>query len=106
MPVSLTFLAIFSFIGLYWLIREKNSVLKRRGLYMLFFMIIYGTVWTLGEYLAGTRWIEIGELGSTIHAPPLIEFSALAFDVIVEIALVYLPFFAIPIMLGDIKADN
>ncbi|MBD3351086.1 MAG: hypothetical protein GF364_06335 [Candidatus Lokiarchaeota archaeon] len=97
-PIPLTFLAIMVVIDLIFLIRA-SSYYKKKGLYMTLLMIVFGAVWTIGEYIAGTRWIEIGIEGATNHAPPLVEFLALAFDIIIEIALAYLPFLAIPYFL-------
>ena len=94
-------MTIATFIFFFVKPKPEQSI---RGLCLLFLMIIFGTVWTLGEYLAETRWIEIDTDGNTSHAPLLIEFDALAFDVIIEIAVAYIPFFSIPVRLGLIKS--
>ena len=105
-PISLMFLFIFSSIGVVWYLKSQSKELKRRAFNMFISMIVFGTVWTLAEYFAGTRWIEVGTFSSSFHAPPLIEFFALSFDVVVEIALVYVPFFVIPILTKDIKINS
>ena len=101
--VPLVFLFEFSAIGFIWLIKTKEVLLKQRALWMFIFMIVFGAIWTLAEYYAGNRWIEIGEFGNSQHAPPIIEFFALMFDIVIEIAAVYLPFFAIPFLTHDIS---
>lgn len=77
---------------------------RNRGLNFLLLMLIFGTVWTIAECIAGTRWIEVGIVGDTRHAPLLIEFLALAFDVIIEISIAYLPFYTLPLGLKLIKS--
>jgi hypothetical protein len=77
-----------------------------RGYYLFILMTIFGTVWTTAEYYAGTRWIEVGVVGSTAHAPQLIEFLALAFDVVVEITVAYIPFYTLPLGLKLIQSET
>jgi hypothetical protein len=62
---------------------------RRRGLYLLTLLVIYGTVGTIGMYVAGVRWVEIGGTGSTQHAQPLVEFAAFAYNVTFEYAFAY-----------------
>lgn len=40
-------------------------------------------------YSAGVRWVEIGVVGSTLHAHPLVEFAAFAYNVTFEYASAY-----------------
>ena len=49
---------------------------------------------------------EVGSPGNLRHAPPLIEFGALTFDIVIEITLMYLPYYALPCMWGLIKPKN
>jgi hypothetical protein len=100
--VPLLFLAVFTGLAIWWVATTPHADLRRRAIWMFAFMVIYGGVWTLAEYGAGTRWIEVGLLGDSRHAPPLVEALALLFDVFIEIAAVYVPFFAIPVMTGDL----
>lgn len=76
--------------------KRADPEFKRRGYALTILMTIFGTLWTLGEWAAGTRWIEMGGDGVYYHAPPVVEFLALSYDVIVEITLAYVPFLAIP----------
>ncbi|HMF34748.1 MAG TPA: hypothetical protein VKK79_25220 [Candidatus Lokiarchaeia archaeon] len=91
----LLFVCAFSTIGVVWLWWTDRAA-RARGLWMLLVMIIFASVWTLFEFSANTRWIEVGTLGNLALAPPAIEFGAFAWDVVVEIGLMYVPFLAIP----------
>lgn len=104
--IPIIYLTVFSAIGFGWLIKTKYPDLRKRGFWLFIFMVMFGAVWTIAEYYAGTRWIEVGEFGNSQHAPPWVEFWALTFDVVIEIAAVYVPFFAIPVMEGSIKSKN
>lgn len=90
-------------LGTYLKIKPTKSD-RMRGWYLFILMTIFGTVWTLAEYLAGTRWIEVGVVGDTRHAPPIIEFLALAFDIVIEITVAYIPFYTLPLGLGLIAS--
>ena len=79
---------------------------KKRGIYLLSLLLIYGTVGTIGMYLAGGRWIEIGVSGNTQHADPLTEFLALAYNVMFEYAFAYSLAFTIPLGLKLIKSKE
>jgi hypothetical protein len=74
-------------------------------------MLINISIWTILEWLTGQRWIEVGiktSEGTYLYlsrAPALVEFLALVYDVIIEIALMYMPFLAIPYLLGLIKSE-
>jgi len=88
-------------IGLIWLFRtDKKS--RKRGFYMIGVTIIYMAAWTIGEWFAGQRWIEIGpEL-----APPLLQFGMLLYDIVIEMGLFTLCFLAIPSLLKLIKKQE
>ena len=75
---------------------------------MYFIMAIFIGFWTLSEWLVGQRWIEVGTIingsySNLRRAEPLIEFLALAYDSMVEVSLIYVPFIAIPYWLKLIK---
>jgi len=99
MPVPLIFLAFMVYIDIRFFLKATTGQ-RARGLYMLGVMIVLSAFWTLGEWMAGTRWIEVGTPDNLRRAPGMVEFAALSFDVIVEIALAYLPFFALPCRWG------
>ncbi|MFO7798016.1 MAG: hypothetical protein R6W84_17890 [Promethearchaeia archaeon] len=107
---SLIYLALFIAPFIYWYIRT-NKRLRKRANHMFLLMLITVSIWTLLEWLTGQRWIEVGiktsegTYSNLTRAPPLIEFLALAYDVVIEIVLMYMPFLAIPYLLGLIKSE-
>jgi hypothetical protein len=74
-------------------------------------MLIIGGAWITFNVLAGQKWVEIGienpngTYSNLRRAPLLIEIVVLIYDIIFEIALIYVPFLAIPYMLGLIKEE-
>ena len=103
---TLIALSIMIVIGLIWLFRtDKES--RKRGLYMIGVMIILMAIWTFGEWFAGQRWIEIGEEGGPWVLPhPLLQFSMLLYDIVVEMGLFTVCFLAIPSLLKLIKKQE
>jgi len=93
----IAFTLLFAFI-IFWIYKADKPA-KLRSLYMFLVMVVASGIWTLAEVFANTRWVELG----TARAPFIVEFLVLSFDVIIEIALLYVPFFAIPYLFGLIK---
>lgn len=97
--------------GIYWL-STTDSEHRKRGLFMLYVMIIFGAWWNFLSWLSGDRWIEVGVRNSDgsysnlRRADPLAEFLLLTYDAIIEIAFAYLTFLAIPYLLGLIKIED
>ena len=96
---------------IYWLaITDPKS--RKRGLYMILIMLIWSIVWSIGQWVIGERWIEVGivnidgSFSDLRRADPITEFLAIAYDAIFEITLVYSPFIAIPYLLGLIKSEK
>lgn len=111
-PLSaVIFIIILCSIALLWL-ATTDSYARKRGIMMDIIMAVFIAVWTLSEWLTGQRWIEVGTINSDgsysnlRRAPPLIEFGALAYDVLIEVSLIYVPFLAIPYLLGLIKTEK
>ncbi|MEX2682558.1 MAG: hypothetical protein Q6373_013240 [Candidatus Sigynarchaeota archaeon] len=104
-PGTLGFMFIVITINIAWFLKASGPV-RVRTLYMLLSMVIFFSIWTLAEWAANTRWIELGVTGNTSRAPPLVEFAALAWDTIVEISLVFMLGFYIPYFLHGIKATE
>ncbi|MFO8018071.1 MAG: 4Fe-4S binding protein [Promethearchaeia archaeon] len=104
------FVLLLSSIAISWLI-TMNSKGRKRGLSMYLIMVSFIAWWTLLEFLTGQRFIEIGTLNpdgtfsNLRRAPPLIEFAANAYCVLVEVSLIYVPFLGIPYWLGLIKPE-
>lgn len=107
-PTAIIFLSCMVAIDIVFYIKTKKSApaLRKRVVIMTWLMIIFGAVWTISEVIAGTRWIEIGTFTNSVRATPLIEFIFLSYDVVIEIALAYVPFIAIPYFLGDIDTGS
>ncbi len=104
-PTTLAFMFTVIAINIAWFLKTRGS-LKIRTLYMLLPMVVFFSIWTLAEWAANTRWIEVGVIGSTSRAQPLVEFGALAWDAIVEISLVFMLGFFIPYVLRGIKVTE
>ena len=96
---------------IYWLVKTDNMA-RRRGFCMFIIMFILGCIWYLVYWLSGQRWAEIGTknpdgtYSNLQRAPPLIEFLVIIYNAVVEIALIYTPFLAIPYLLGLIKSEK
>lgn len=101
-PASIIYLSIMIIIGIIWFIKADRES-RIRGLMMMGVLIVMVTAWTATQVWANTRWIEIGPLSDLTRAPPIIEILVLAYDIIVEICLAYLPYYAIPWMLINWK---
>ena len=101
---AVVFLGAMLAIDGYLFIKAESGI-KKRAFYLTIVMIIFAAIWTLAEWIAGGRWIETGVYPLLRRATPLIEFGALAWDVIVEISLAYVPYLAIPYLLGLIKEN-
>lgn len=70
-------------------------------------MLILMTVWTIGEWFAGQRWIEVGPEGGPWElALPLLQFGMLVYDIVIEMGLFTLCFLAIPSVLKLIKRQD
>ena len=103
---TLIALSIFVIIAIIWLVRtDKKS--RKRALYMIGVMIILMTVWSIGEWFAGQRWIEIGEEeGPWILANPFLQFGMILYDIVIEMGLFTVCFLAIPSLLKLIKKQE
>ena len=109
LPATIAIL-IMSGIAIAWLILTDPET-RRRGLAMYLVMAGFIAWWTLMEWLAGQRWIEVGTIMDGTYtnlrrADPIIEFLALAYDYMVEVSLIYVPFLTIPHVLGLIKPED
>jgi hypothetical protein len=99
---ALLALAVLSLLVIVFYVIRKRW--RQRTLMMFGFMVCLATVWSSTQVAVGGRWVEIDSAGYGYErAGSLITFSALAFDVVVEIALVYVSFLAIPVLLGLLR---
>ena len=104
-PIPVAFCIVMIGVSLFFFFSPRTPPdLRQRGILLFILMVIFGACWTLGEWASGTRWIEVGSPNTYMHAPPAIEFWALTWDVVVEIAFAYVPFFVFPVWKKDIKS--
>ena len=101
LPSVLFFMLILAF-NLFWYFRASGSEARTRARNMFIAIIILSSIWSIAQYIANVRWIEIGVL----QAAPLLEFFVFAWDIIFEVAMCYVSFYTIPEFLGLIKKEN
>jgi len=63
---------------------------KHRGWYLFGLLIVYGAIGTVGMYVTGQRWIEIGVVGDTVHASWIVETLGLVYNFTFEYASTYM----------------
>ncbi|GAB4331387.1 MAG: hypothetical protein Kow0069_39010 [Promethearchaeota archaeon] len=89
-----------------WAARQ-DAAGRRRVFAMVAVMAVFGGAWTMGEVLGNNRWIEVGDASDGLtRAPPALEILALLWDVLTEFSLIFVPFLALPQMLGLIKSGE
>lgn len=102
-PLALGFIAVLVAIAVvfWWRYRAWHP----RTAAMFVAMVGLAAIWTIGQVWVGGRWVEVGNEATDqfTRAGPLVSFLALGFDVVVEIALIYVPFLGIPVMLRLIR---
>ncbi len=87
----------------------RRPQFRRRTAYMALVMLIFATVWTAASVLVGSRWVDVEStemLGAFRPASQIVSLATLAYDVVLEITLAYLPFFGIPVLLGLINKPD
>jgi len=108
---SIFFIIFMCALAIGWLVTTTPEA-RKRGIAMYLVMATFIAWWTFTEWLTGQRWIEVGTLQSDgtysnlRRAPAIIEFLALAYDFMIEVSLIYVPFLAIPYWLGLIKKED
>ena len=72
---------------------------------MLIIVIADMVFWTLGEWITGQRWIEIGTEDplNVKHANPFLEFAIITYDIIIEMGIFCVSFLAIAYFVKLIK---
>lgn len=97
-------LVLVLFDGWFWWRRPQ---FRARSLAMAAAMAVFALFWTAPQMLTGARSVEVNstEMAGVFEpAPGAITTVTLGFDVVVEIALAYVPFFSIPVLIGLIPA--
>ena len=100
---SVLFFLFFTILVATWYISQKDSQIKNRARNMFISTCIFSSIWSLAQYVANTRWIEVKTDIAFVQAPPILEFLIFSWDIIFEISLCYVAFLVIPIMLNLIK---
>ncbi len=103
-PLPVIFMIIMIVVSLVFFFTVPAD-LRRRGILLFLLMVFFGACWTIGEWASGTRWIEVGIPDTYTHAPLAVEFWALTWDVVAEIAFAYVPFFVFPVWTKKIKSE-
>jgi hypothetical protein len=97
--------------AIYWLVKTDQQS-RKRGIYLFIIMFLLGLLWYIAYFLSGQRWIEIGiknpdgTYTNLQRVPMGLEVLLLIYGAAIEIALAYMPFLAIPYLLGLIKANK
>jgi hypothetical protein len=96
-------MAVIDFVFLF-----RSPPFRARAVAMFCVLLLLGSTWTVAVFVTGCRWIEVaGSLpGTYTRARPALQAFGLSYDVIVEIALAYIPFFAVPAMFGVIQTKR
>ena len=93
---SVIIMIVFIILTVIWYIKSQKEQ-KRRIIIWGIFMVLFGAVWTISEFLANTRWVEVGFApDDLLRAPPLIELLTFLWDSIIEFSIAFIPFLAIP----------
>ncbi|MFX1504688.1 MAG: hypothetical protein ACFFDC_01115 [Promethearchaeota archaeon] len=100
---SVLFFLFFVILVVTWYISQKDPQIKKRVQNMFISTCIFSSIWSIAQYIANTRWIEMKSNSNFIQAPPVVEFLVFAWDIFFEISLCYVAFLVIPIMLNLIK---
>jgi hypothetical protein len=103
---GVVFMVGATLFDLVWLRWFADKEARKRALYCILVMIVVAGIWTAAQFFFNNRWVEVGANGVFERAPPLIEFFSLSYDVVIEIAMMYLPFIAIPYIFGWIRPLN
>ena len=98
-PTALIALPVVTLVTVWFI--WKRVPWRPRALAMAAVMLLFATLWTIAQVAAGGRWVEVGTAtGGYAAAAPLVSFAGLAFDVVVEIVIAYVPFLALAVGLG------
>lgn len=100
---SVLFFLFFTFLVMIWYVSQKDPQIKKRARNMFISTVVFSSIWSVAQYVANTRWIEVKTNTTFIQAPPVVEFLAFTWDIIFEISLCYMAFLVIPVMLNLIK---
>ena len=92
---SVIFFALFAVFNIAWFILQKDPQLRKRALSMFITTLSFATIWSIAQFIANTRWVEISSNGGFAQASVFVTILIFAWDLIFEVALCYLAFFTI-----------
>jgi hypothetical protein len=98
-PSVLFFLVLLAF-NIYWYLRVRDQFSRTRVRNMFIAILVFSTIWSVAQYIANVRWIEVLSGAVYLQALPLVEFLVFAWDIIFEVAVCYVSFYTIPHRLG------
>ncbi len=101
---------IFSITGLFvitlvWFILT-NKEARKRTLYLFAMIVVFMILWTVGEWLAGQRWIEVASGMTYVKPSGIAEFGILAYDIVFEMGIFGISFLSIPYLVRLIKTKK
>ncbi|MHA1926817.1 MAG: hypothetical protein ACW974_12940, partial [Candidatus Thorarchaeota archaeon] len=100
-PSVLFFMLILAF-NLFWYFRASNPAARTRARNMFVAILVFSTIWSIAQYIANVRWVEIGAL----QAVPLLEILVFTWDIVFEVAICYVSFYTIPQYLGILTQEQ
>lgn len=98
LPSVMFFILLFVF-NMYWYLRMSNPSSKNRAFLMFIATLVFSTIWSLAQFIANVRWIEVDMVEPSI----LVTILVFAWDIIFEVAMCYVSFYTLPNFLGFIE---
>jgi hypothetical protein len=92
---SVVFFVVFVLFNIVWFIYQKDSQTRRRALSMFITTLSFATIWSVAQFIANTRWIEISTNGGYAQTTVFVTILIFAWDLVFEVAMCYLAFFTI-----------
>jgi hypothetical protein len=92
---SVIFFAIFAIFNIIWFIYQKDPQTRKRALSMFITTLSFATIWSIAQFIANTRWVEVSTNGGYSQTTVFVTILIFAWDLIFEVAMCYLAFFTI-----------
>jgi hypothetical protein len=108
-PVSVVVTSLFVAVPLMQVVLSNSGVYKRRVLDLFVALCVVGVVTNFQMYFCNVRWVEVSTDDAEHpykRANVFLELCILMYDGVVEIALMYLPFFTLPHLFNLIHNDD
>lgn len=98
LPSVVFFMSLFTF-NIYWYFRMSDQFSKRRARFMFIAILVFSTIWSIAQYIANVRWVEVGMASTSL----IVTILVFAWDIIFEVAMCYVSFYTIPHFFGLIE---